>query len=133
MLLGILAIPSSKSYFISLEKKIAGFMDNIAKVSYYLLNNALLYVILFFGTHSFTLCCITLGSTYSTHLTKLKRLQNKALRIIYKTPIITRITSQYLKLKILKLDNLYQFEMAKLMQQFIYNKVFFKLNDYFEY
>ena len=33
----------------------------------------------------------------------------------------------------LKLDDLYHFKMAKMMCQFIYDKVLFKCNDYFEY
>ena len=38
--------------------------------------------------------------------------------------INTRITRQYLKLKILRLDDLYHFEMAKIMYHFIYDKAF---------
>ena len=53
------------------------------------------------------------SSNYPTHLTKLKRLQNKATRIIPKIPIKTKITPQNLKFEILKLDDLHHFEMAK--------------------
>ena len=105
----------------------------IAKVSYYFPNNALqtLYYSL---VHTHLLYTISLwGSTYPTHLTKLKKLQNKALRIISKTPIKTRITSLYLKFKILKLDDLCHYQMVKTMYQFICDKVPYKLNDYFEY
>ena len=50
--------------------------------------------------HTYLLYAISLwGSTYPTHLTKLKRLHNKALRIISKTPIKTRITPKYINLK----------------------------------
>ena len=57
----------------------------------------------------------------------------KPLRIISKTSIKTRITPQYLKFEILKLDDLYHFEAPKIKYQFIYDKVPFKFNDYFEY
>ena len=74
---------------------------------------------------------VIIGSTYPTHLTKLKRLQNKALRIIFKTPIKIRITPQNLKLEILKLYDLDPFEKAKLLCHFIYNKVSSEFNDIF--
>ena len=61
----------------------------------------------------------------------LKRLQNKALRIISKTKIRGRITPQYYKYEILKLEDLYNFEIAKLMYQFTHSKLPLKFKHYF--
>ena len=63
------------------------------------------------------------NSTYNTYLSKLKQLQNKAVRIISRTSIKDRITPNYHRLEILKLDDLYTLEIAKLMYQFTQNKL----------
>ena len=47
------------------------------------------------------------GVTYKSYLIKLERLENKPLRIISKTKIRGRITPQYYKYEILKLEDLY--------------------------
>ena len=47
------------------------------------------------------------GVTYKSYLIKLERLQNKPLRIISKTKLRGRITPQYYKYEILKLEDLY--------------------------
>ena len=79
----------------------------ITKVSYHLPNNALL-TLYYFLVHTHLLYAISLwGSTYPTYLTKLKRLHNEALRIISETLIKTRITPQYFKFEILKLNDLF--------------------------
>ena len=57
------------------------------------------------------------GSTYPIYLTKLQQLQNKAIRIISKSCIKTPITSQFFKLSVLKIHELSEFEIAKLMHQ----------------
>ena len=73
-------------------------------------------------------CHCGVGATYKSYLIKLKRLQNKALRIISKTKIRGRITRQYYKYEILKLEVLYNFEIAKLMYQFTHSKLPLNLN-----
>ena len=57
------------------------------------------------------------GSTYPTYLTKLQQLQNMAIRIIStgNSSIKTPITPQFYKLSVLKIHQLYEFEIAKLM------------------
>ena len=62
------------------------------------------------------------ATTFPTYLIKLKRLQNKAIRIITKTSPKDRISQHYCRLQILKLDDLYKFEVAKLMHQFTHKK-----------
>ena len=70
---------------------------------------------------------------FRTYLIKLKRLQNKAIRIIAKTSTKDRISQHYCRLQILKLDDLYQFEVAKLMHQFIHKKIPDIFYQYFTY
>ena len=57
------------------------------------------------------------GSTFKTYLSKLQILQNKALQIITKSDWRTPITPKFRNLKILKIADLYTFELAKLMHQ----------------
>ena len=59
------------------------------------------------------------GSAFKTHLSKLQILQNKALRIITKSDWRTPITPKFRNLKILKIANLYTFELGKLMYQYL--------------
>ena len=73
------------------------------------------------------------GATYKSYLIKLKRLQNKALRFISKTKIRGRITPQYYNYEILKLEDLYNFEIAKLMYQFTQGKLPLNFKHYFAY
>ena len=63
------------------------------------------------------------ATTFSTYVFKVKRLQNKAKRIITKTSPKDRISQRYCRLQILKLDDLYKFKVAKLMHlQFTHRK-----------
>ena len=73
-------------------------------------------------------------------LSKLKRLQNKAKRIITKTSSKDKISQHYCRLQVLKLHYLYKFEVAKLMHQFIHKRLldmicqcFWYFNDIFKY
>ena len=68
-----------------------------------------------------------------TFLTKLKKLQNKAIEIIANTCPRKRVTPHYCKLNILKLNDLYQLELAQLMYQFSYNKLPSCYSNYFTY
>ena len=75
------------------------------------------------GTGSFPLplwiyALLVWASKHKTYLTKLHRLQNKALRIISKTCIRDSISSQYHRFKVLNIDDLFTFENAKIMRQF---------------
>ena len=77
-----------------------------------------------------------MGSTYPTYLAKLQQLQNKAIRIRSNSSIKTPITPQFYKLSVLKIHQLYEFEIAKLMHQHsrnmlpsIFNSLFQKLSN----
>ena len=124
---------SFKPHIIFLEKKIARSVGVLAKLSYYLPCNTL--IILYYSlVHTHLHNALPLwGATYKSYLMKLKRLQNKALTIISKTKIRGKITPQYYKYEILKLEDLYNFEIAKLMYQFTHSKLPLNFNHYFAY
>ena len=105
----------------------------LAKLSYYLPCNT--FIILYYSlVHTHLHFALPLwGATYKSYLMKLKRLQNKASRIISKTKIRGKITPQYYKYEILKLEDLYNFEIAKLMHQFAHSKLPPNFNHYFAY
>ena len=106
-----------------LENKVARSVGVISKLRFYLPQSSL--IILYFSlVHTHLLYALPVwASTYNTYLSKLKRLQNKAVRIISRTSIKDRITPNYHRLEILKLDDLYTLEIAKLMYQFTQNKL----------
>ena len=124
---------SFKPHIIFLEKNIARSVGVLAKQSYYLPCNTL--IILYYSlVHTHLHYALPLwGATYKSYLIKLKMLQNKALRFISKTKIRGRITPQYYKYEILKLEDLYNFEIAKLMYQFTHSKLPFNFKHYFAY
>ena len=123
--LGILIIDqfSFKSQIAHLESKISRSVGVIAKLRYYLPPDTSLN--LYFAiVHSHLLYGLPMwASTCKTYLTKLKKLHNKAIKIITKTCLRERVSPCYYKLQILNLDDLYQFELAKLMYQFTHNKL----------
>ena len=88
----------------------------MAKLSYHLPPNAhftlyhsLVHVYLVYGLPVW-------ATTFPTYLIKFKRLENKAIRVIIKTSPKDRISQHYCRLQIIKLDDLYEFEVAKLMK-----------------
>ena len=122
-----------KQHIIILENRVARLVRIIAKVSHYLPFNTLitLYHAL---VHSHLLYALPIrASTYKTYLNKLVKLQNKALRIIFKTPLRDPITPLYRRSGILKLNDLFDFEVAKLMHQIIHKKAPNNFKSYFTY
>ena len=105
----------------------------MAKLIYHLPPNA--FVTLY---HSFVHVCLIYAlplwaKIFPTYLIKLKRLQNKAVRITTKTSSKDRISQHYCRLKILKLDDLYKFEVAGLMHQFTHKKTPDIFSQFFTY
>ena len=124
---------SFKQHFILLENRVARSVRIIAKASYYLPFNILitLYHAL---VHSQLFYALPIwASTYKTYLSKLEKLQNKAFRIIFKTLLGDPITPLYRRSGILKLNELFDFEVAKLMHQIIYKKSPNNFESYFTY
>ena len=58
------------------------------------------------------------GSTYPTYIQKPQRLQNKAIRIISNASRKNSVTPLYKEYGVLKLADLFKYEMAKIMYQF---------------
>ena len=70
------------------------------------------------------------GPTFKTYLGKLSVLQNKALRIIARGNWLDTATQYCVKLNILKLDDLYKFEIAKVMHQLVNNKLLRRFSSF---
>ena len=111
----------------------------MAKLNYHLPPNALTLYHSLVHVHLINALPVW-ARAFPTYLIKLKRLQNKAIRIVTKTSSNDRISRHYCRLKILKLDDLYKFERAKLMHQFTHKKIpdifcqyFTYSNDIFKY
>lgn len=124
---------SFKPHIKYLEKSISRSVGIIAKLSYYLPTKSL--ITLYYSlVHSNLLYALPVwASTYKTYLTKLKTLQNKAIRIISKIPLKKKITPSYFKLKVLKLDDLYHFEIGKLMFQYTHKMLPVHFSNLFSY
>ena len=71
------------------------------------------------------------GSTFSTYLHKLAFIQNKSVKLIGRGHFSESSTHFYAKLKILKLLDLYKFETAKLVHDYMNSKLSFSFSDYF--
>ena len=69
----------------------------------------------------------------NVYFTKIRVLQNKAISVISETTYKERVRPYYYKLQILKLDDLYQFELAKFMHQYTHNKLPIRFCNYFTY
>ena len=91
---------SFKSHINHLENKFSRPVGVIAKLSYYLQHNTLITLYYTLIQSHLLYALPVWASTYKTYLLKLKKLQNKALRIISKCPIRSSITPQYHKFKI---------------------------------
>ena len=78
----------------------------MAKLSYHLPPNALLTLYHSLVHVLFIHALPVWATTFPTYLIKLKRLQNKAIRIITKTSPKDGISLHYCRLQILKLDDL---------------------------
>ena len=119
---------SFKSHIHYLTIKLSRSVGVISRLRYFLPSSTLinLYYSLI---HSHLLYGLPVwASTYKTYLTKIRVLQNKAISIISETLYKERISPYYYKLQILKLDDLYQFELAKFIHQYTHNQrwAFFK-------
>ena len=100
-----------------IENKLARSVGILSKVCF-LFPTSTLLLLYFALIHPHLLFGIVLwGSTCSSYQSKLQILQDKAIRIISNCNRRTSITPFYHKLGILKIPELYKFEIAKLMHQ----------------
>ena len=81
------------------------------------------YSILCSSTLTTILLIANTGIYLKNYLNKLEKLQNKALRKIFKTSLPYPITPHYHQSEILKLNDLFNLEVAKFMHQIIHKKL----------
>ena len=104
---------------IHIENMVSKFSNSIGILSKLrdVLPPSTLHLLYFSLVHPHLLYGLPLwGSTFSSYLAKLQRLQNKAIRIISNS-FSSSITPQFHKLGILKIHDLYAYEISKLMHQ----------------
>ena len=65
---------------------------------------------------------IVWGATYPTYLQKLKSLQNRAVRAVVGAQFRDSVSPYYSQLKILQIDDLFEFEVAKFVYGSLNNK-----------
>ena len=98
--------------------KISNWSVGILSKLRFLFNSSTLFLLYYSFVHSHLIFGIHLcGSTSHSHLFKLQKLQNKAIRIITNTKTKFPLTTQFFKLRILKVLDLYNYEIAKIMHQ----------------
>ena len=107
-----------KSHICIIQNKVARSVGILSKLSCLFLSSALLllYYSLIHPHLFFSL--LLWGNANQFYLIRLQRLQNKAIRIITDSKLRISTNSQYYKLGILKLPELYTMEIAKLMHQY---------------
>ena len=124
---------SFKNHTMFLEKKGARSVGIITKLSYYLPFKSLL-TLYYSLVHTNLLHALPIWAfTRQTYLLKLKRLQNKVIRIIAKAPLKSKLTPQYKKYQILKLEDFYLLEIGKIMYLFSHDKLPTRFCHYFYY
>ena len=118
-------------YISKLLTKISSSIGVMSKIRHYLPKTVLLN--LYFALiHTQLLYGIAVwGSTYQTLINKLQVLQNKAMKIIEGHDWNSKVSGLYLKHKILTVQNLYLFEVGKLMYRFYNNRLPITFENYF--
>ena len=107
-----------KAHIRNIEGRIARSVGILTKLRHLFSSSALLllYYALIHPHLSFGLPIW--GSTYPTYIQKLQRLQNKAIKITSNASRKNSVTPLYQKCGVLKLADLFNHEMAKIMYQF---------------
>ena len=98
-----------------LSTKLARSAGIFSKLRYYLNTNTLIqmYHALFNSHLQYGILCW--GSTFETYLNRLQVLQNRAIRNMMRAPRFFRLDNYFLNLRILKVRDLYNLEVAKFM------------------
>ena len=107
-----------KPHITLVENKIARSVGILSKLRYLFPSSTLLLLYYSFIHPPFLFGLPLRVNTNPTYLTKLQRLQNKAVRItITNSELKASLNPHYFKLRILKLSELHKLEIAKLMHQ----------------
>ena len=116
-----------------LESKLYRSVGIISRLSQYLPTKTLL-ALYYSLVHTHLLHALPIwASTYDTYLIEIQRLQNKAIRILTKCRVSDRITSRFHDLRILKVNDMFKYEIGKLMYQYTHKKLPEHFNNYFTY
>ena len=100
------------SHIKSVENKVARSVGILSKLKHFLSSNSLLKLYYAF-IHPHLLYGLSIwGCTHKSYLSKLQTLQNKAVKIIGGGKYMDHATPFYSKLKILKIPELYKYEVA---------------------
>ena len=105
----------------NLQKKIASGVGVLWKLKKFLPLDTLLLLYYVLIQPHILYAIIICGSTCSAYKNRLRTLQNSAIRAIANVRKMQRISLNYCKCSILKLDDLYRFETAKLLFQYTKN------------
>ena len=116
-----------------LEFKLSRSIEIISRLSRYLPTKTLL-TLYYSLLHTHFLYALPIwASTYDTYLIKIQRLQNKAIRILTKCRVSDRITPRFHDLEILEVNDMFKYEIGKLMYQYTHKKLPEYFNNYFTY
>ena len=101
-----------------LKSKLASSVGILSKLKYYLNTKILIqvYHALIGSRLHYAIACW--GAAAQTVIQPIKVLQNRAVRFISKTSRYTKLDIAYLNLRLLKFDDLYQFNLAKFMHSY---------------
>ena len=104
-----------KTHIVNVKRKLSKCLAILYRCNILLNENALktLYCSMFLSY--LTYCCEVWGTTYKTNLKCLELLQKKAVRIICKAGKTASTTPLFLKLNLLKLDDIVKFKCCSLM------------------
>ena len=100
-----------------IETKLARSIGILNKLRYTLPKSTLLLLYYALIHPHFLYALPVWGSTFPSYLFKLQRLQNKAIRIISNRPLQDAITPYFHELDVLKISDLFKYEVAKVMYQ----------------
>ena len=114
-----------------LESKISRSVGIIARLSRYLPTETLTILYHSLVSTHLLYALPAWASTCASYTYKVTMLQNKVIRIMTKTSKFEPISPQYYNLKILKLNDLYRYETAQLMYQYVHKMLPTHFSNYF--
>ena len=110
-----------KNHIKQIEIKVAKGVGILSKLPF-LFPKSTLLLLYYALVHPHLLCALSLwGCTYEKYTQKLQLLQNKAIRVICNSNRFSSVTPLYFELGILKINELFKFEIGKLMHQYSHN------------
>ena len=110
-----------KNHIKQIEVKVAKGVGILSKLRF-LLPKSTLLLLYYALVHPHLLYALPLwGCTYQKYTQKLQLLQNKAIRVIRNSNRFSSVTPLYFEFGILKINELFKFEIGKLMHQHSHN------------